>query len=60
MPKGVLVTAIERGREVIRPTRDTVISTGDRLMVLGASEDLARLKQLAAAGASRSLIAPPR
>jgi Trk K+ transport system NAD-binding subunit len=47
IPKGVLVTAIERGREVIRPTGDTVMCSGDRLMVLGASEDLTRLQQLA-------------
>jgi H+/Cl- antiporter ClcA len=52
IPKGLLVTAIERGRDVIRPTGDTVICTGDRLMVLGAAEDLTRLKQLAAAGAA--------
>jgi H+/Cl- antiporter ClcA/K+/H+ antiporter YhaU regulatory subunit KhtT len=49
IPKGVLITAIERGREVIRPTGDTVICSGDRLMVLGTSEDLTRLKLLAVA-----------
>jgi Trk K+ transport system NAD-binding subunit len=49
IPKGVLITAIERGREVIRPTGDTVICSGDRLMVLGTSDDLDRLKQLAGA-----------
>ena len=48
IPPGVLITAIERGREVIRPTGDTVIWSGDRLMALGTPEDLARLKQLAA------------
>jgi len=49
IPPGVLVTAIERGREVIRPTGDTVICAGDRLMVLGGSDDLTRLKLLASA-----------
>jgi H+/Cl- antiporter ClcA/CBS domain-containing protein len=49
IPKGVLITAIERGREVIRPTGDTVICSGDRLMVLGTSEDLTRLQQLSVA-----------
>jgi Trk K+ transport system NAD-binding subunit len=49
IPKGVLITAIERGREVIRPTGDTVMCSGDRLMVLGTSEDLIRLEQLAVA-----------
>ena len=47
MPRGVLVTSIERGREVIPPTGDTVIRSGDRIMVLGSSDDLSRLKQLA-------------
>ncbi len=49
IPKGVLITAIERGREVIRPTGDTVIYPGDRFMALGTSEDLTRLQQLAVA-----------
>ena len=49
IPKGVLITAIERGREVIRPTGDTVMCSGDRLMALGTSEDLTRLQQLAVA-----------
>jgi hypothetical protein len=49
IPRGVLITAVERGREVIRPTGDTVICSGDRLMVLGSSEDLTRLKRLATA-----------
>ena len=49
IPKGVLITAIERGREVIRPTGDTVICAGDRFMALGTSGDLARLEHLATA-----------
>jgi Trk K+ transport system NAD-binding subunit len=47
VPRGVLVTAIERGREVIRPTGDTVVCAGDRLTVLGAPDDLVLLKELA-------------
>jgi chloride channel protein, CIC family len=49
LPGGVLITAIERGRELIRPTGSTVICAGDRLMVLGAVDDLNRLEQLASA-----------
>jgi CIC family chloride channel protein len=49
LPRGVLVTAIERGRELIRPTGSTLIRAGDRLMVLGAPDDLDRLGQLASA-----------
>jgi H+/Cl- antiporter ClcA len=47
VPRGVLVTAIERGRDVIRPTGETIIKTGDRLMVLGGADDLQVLGQLA-------------
>ena len=47
IPRGVLITAIERGRDVIRPTGDTLIFAGDRLMVLGAPQDIAVLKELA-------------
>ena len=47
LPRGILVTAIERGKEVIPPDGDTVIRSGDRLMVLGSSDDLSRLKRLA-------------
>ena len=47
IPRGVLITAIERGRDVIRPTGETVIKSGDRLMVLGGSNDLDVLGQLA-------------
>jgi len=47
IPRGVLVTAIERGREFIPPNGDTIIRSGDRMMVLGASDDLSRLKRLA-------------
>ena len=47
VPRGVLITAIERGRDVLRPTGATVIKSGDRLIVLGASDDLERLVQLA-------------
>jgi trk system potassium uptake protein TrkA len=47
IPRGVLITAIERGRDVIRPTGETVIKSGDRLMVLGGSDDLGVLARLA-------------
>ncbi len=43
IPRGVLITAIERGRDVIRPNGDTVIEAGDRLMALGTTDDLALL-----------------
>jgi Trk K+ transport system NAD-binding subunit len=48
-PRGVLITAIERGRDVIRPTGDTTLKAGDRLTVLGASDDLEVLRHLTSA-----------
>jgi H+/Cl- antiporter ClcA/K+/H+ antiporter YhaU regulatory subunit KhtT len=47
LPRGALITAIERGRDVIRPTGETIIKSGDRLMVLGGSNDLELLGRLA-------------
>ncbi len=47
IPRGVLITAIERGREVLRPTGQTTFKSGDRLMVLGGAEDLDEFGQLA-------------
>jgi hypothetical protein len=47
IPRGVLITSIERGHEVLAPTGDTVIRPGDRMMVLGSSADLSQLAQLA-------------
>jgi chloride channel protein, CIC family len=47
MPRGVLITTIERGRDVVRPTGETLFEAGDRLMVLGGPDDLDILGQLA-------------
>lgn len=52
IPHGVLVTAIERGREVIVPTGATVIQASDRLMALGSASDMEKLRQLASAGSN--------
>ena len=49
LSRGVLITSIERDRQVITPTGDTVIHSGDRLMVLGSPTELTRLTQIAAA-----------
>ena len=43
IPRGVLITSIERGREVIRPNGDTVIRARDRMTALGASQGLDQL-----------------
>jgi hypothetical protein len=49
IPRGLLITAIERGRDVIRPNGSTIIRAGDRLMALGATPDLNVLSRLASA-----------
>lgn len=49
VPRGVLITSIERGKDVIRPSGDTVLAVGDRLTVLGAPNDISRLVQHASA-----------
>ncbi len=47
LPRGVLITAIERGREIIPPEGDSVVHAGDRMMVLGSARDLDRFQLLA-------------
>ncbi len=46
IPRGVLITSIERGNEVIRPSGDTVIRARDRVTALGASDDLEQLARV--------------
>jgi Trk K+ transport system NAD-binding subunit len=48
VPRGALITSIERGRNVIRPSGDTIVHAHDRLSALGASSDLDRLAELSA------------
>lgn len=45
MPRGVLFTAIERGREIISPNGDSILRSHDRLMVLGPPTDLALVRE---------------
>jgi H+/Cl- antiporter ClcA len=51
IPRGALITSIERIGNVIRPSGDTVLQTGDRLTVLGPTGDVERLRQLSASRA---------
>jgi Trk K+ transport system NAD-binding subunit len=50
IPRGVLITSIERGRDVIRPNGNTVLRARDRVTALGASQGL---KQLARSSTMR-------
>ncbi len=50
IPRGALVTSIERGSDVIRPSGDTVLQAHDRLTALGASGDLDQLARVSRSG----------
>jgi H+/Cl- antiporter ClcA len=50
IPRGALITSIERGSNVMRPSGDTVLQIGDRLTVLGSSSDVEQLRQLSTSG----------
>jgi H+/Cl- antiporter ClcA/CBS domain-containing protein len=60
IPRGVLITAIERGRDLIRPSGDTVLQGGDRLTVLGAPDDVSRLERLSRAATLENDVNPKR
>ncbi|MHB1208780.1 MAG: chloride channel protein [Acidimicrobiales bacterium] len=47
LPRGLLITLIERKLEIIQPTGDVVIQPRDRLTALGSREDLRKLNELA-------------
>jgi Trk K+ transport system NAD-binding subunit len=49
LSRSVLITSIERGRQVITPSGDSVIQSGDRLMVLASPSELGLLTELAGA-----------
>jgi hypothetical protein len=40
LPDGVIVTTIERDRDVIVPAGDTVLQAGDHLLLIGATDDI--------------------
>lgn len=49
---GVIVTSIQRGRDLLVPDGDTVLQAGDRLAIIGAPEDVDVFKATAT-GTSR-------
>ncbi len=53
LPDAIIVTAIQRGRELVVPIGDTVLQEGDRLVVIGGSKDTDTLKAIAS-GSSRN------
>jgi H+/Cl- antiporter ClcA/CBS-domain-containing membrane protein len=48
IPRGVLITSIERGGDLIPPSGDTVLRALDRLTALGAADDLHRFARMSA------------
>ena len=50
LPKGVIVTSITRGGEVVLPSGDTVIVAGDRLSLLGESTGVEKIGELTPLG----------
>jgi H+/Cl- antiporter ClcA len=49
LPRGLLITAIERGRDVLTPSGEMSFEVGDRLIALGGSAELAKLRALSMA-----------
>ncbi len=47
VPRGILLTLIERKRDLIQPTGDVVIESRDRLTALGSKQDLQKLEEFA-------------
>lgn len=52
-PDGVIVTSIQRGRDLVVPVGDTVLRGGDRLVVIGRSEDIDVVKAIASGSFQR-------
>jgi trk system potassium uptake protein TrkA len=50
LPKGVIVTSITRGGEVVLPSGDTVIMVGDRLSLLGDRRGVEGIGEVAPLG----------
>jgi CBS domain-containing protein len=47
LPSGIIVTSIQRNRDVVVPVGDTVLRAGDRLVVVGHSGDVEMLTRTA-------------
>ena len=53
LPKGVIVTSISRGGEVVLPSGDTVLVVGDRLSLLGGREGLEAIGEVVPLSSSK-------
>ena len=48
LPKGVLVTVLIRGEQVIIPGGDTVIKPGDRIIIFGTRQAIPKIENILA------------
>lgn len=48
IPAGVVITSIDRGRDVVVPTGESVLVAGDRLTLIGDGNELRRFIEIAA------------
>ena len=54
LPKGVIVTSITRGGEVVLPSGDTVVMVGDRLSLLGERKGVETIGEITPLGSASS------
>ncbi len=47
LPPSIIITTIQRNRDLVVPNGDTVLGTGDELVVIGTSNDLAVTRTMA-------------
>ena len=52
LPPSVIITTIQRNRDLVVPNGDTVLIPGDELVLIGASGDIAAVRACAAANAA--------
>ena len=52
LPLSVIITTIQRNRDLVVPTGDTVLHPGDELVLIGSSGDIADVRELAMAHAA--------
>lgn len=55
LPLSVIITTIQRNRDLVVPNGDTVLVAGDELMLIGNASDITEVHHLAAAHAGTSL-----
>ena len=60
LPPSVIVTTIQRQRDLVVPNGDTVLTPGDELVLIGNPNDISAVRDLAALGHTPDLLDPAR